>query len=495
MARLIFRLIRESSGEYCLHSTHFSGSHEKKPLRCERGLSPSTLKGVGEFRWTAAVKALTLLLLRFRLSDKYEFGLEGGKGSAAQSLDYAISKQTSWLMDMFGTDSSGKAYVKYLIKRVNPERRRPGPVRLGVNRNILLPSDFQVEVDGRDVISLEELKEIERSLSDMLGERLPSEAQNSGVQFNRSEKVSITAHSFVPFFVGGIPSNAKPDPHFKVLACREGQVDLYFFPSGFAVAYLKEQFACEDVVSFLHMRRKHHLSILDENSPLTQLLKGFQVRDVTSCFHIPDRLSYVMSCHQLDNHDGSLTPTQLALLAEPSILGITDDPFSPPEEMPISDLEQVVRNYSSKWERDVKVVRFEHSNYFISWANVVLESLAKNTQDLFPLIFLQIRLQYLWYRLHFFTEALEELTERHEGFLSQKTLIEAQGKELMREYRSFKRIRPTAGTNFIRLKSLLIETSQVDNLYEMFLNTLNGIAPGQIPALPDTVVEGAWETH
>ena len=65
-----------------------------------------------------------------------------------------------------------------------------------------------------------------------------------------------------------LPTQVPPRKHRHLFS----QVAISFFPSGFAAAYLKEQFACEELLSFLRKRREHHLSILTENSSLTQLL-------------------------------------------------------------------------------------------------------------------------------------------------------------------------------------------------------------------------------
>src|SRR5690606_36171216 len=65
-------------------------------------------------------------------------------GSPAASLDYAISKEPNWFMDMFGVDESGKCRAKTLFRRQNSERKQPGPVRVWLDPTVLSGTEIAV---------------------------------------------------------------------------------------------------------------------------------------------------------------------------------------------------------------------------------------------------------------------------------------------------------------------------------------------------------------
>ena len=121
-----------------------------------RGKTCGAYRGAGSFQWTTAVRALCVLLLR---SASTEGGaqLAGGSGSLAASLDYAISKQPTWIAEMFGVDSLGVCNIRRMVLRTNSERKRPGPVTLSLNSAYLSTSAIEVVLDGRIVNSSEML--------------------------------------------------------------------------------------------------------------------------------------------------------------------------------------------------------------------------------------------------------------------------------------------------------------------------------------------------
>ncbi len=107
---------------------------------------------VGTFSWSRAVQALTILLLRTLLhrSDRAVIPvLEGGQGSLAASLDYAISKETQWLCEMFGVDAHGRSIARRLITRQNPERKRAGPVSVSCGEKIAKDASIEVFLASR----------------------------------------------------------------------------------------------------------------------------------------------------------------------------------------------------------------------------------------------------------------------------------------------------------------------------------------------------------
>jgi hypothetical protein len=112
-----------------------------------RGKSGGPLRAAGSFQWTSAVKALALLVVR--TCETPSDALVRGVGhSLAASLDYAISKQPMWLTEMFGCDQQGISLARRLILRTNPERKRPGPVTLGINQSYLSPSQIAIFANG-----------------------------------------------------------------------------------------------------------------------------------------------------------------------------------------------------------------------------------------------------------------------------------------------------------------------------------------------------------
>jgi len=135
----------------------------KHPLLTEpernsiRGKSAGAYRGYHTFQWTPAVQALCLLFLRTRLcrtgrgSASPGEVLSGGAGSPASSLDYAVSKQPLWLLDMFGIDKQGNPLVRRILDRTNPERKRGGKVCIGVNPSHIASRDIHIRVAEREI--------------------------------------------------------------------------------------------------------------------------------------------------------------------------------------------------------------------------------------------------------------------------------------------------------------------------------------------------------
>jgi hypothetical protein len=93
-----------------------------------RGKTTGASRAGGTFQWTAAVRALCALLLKNLASGCLgSESIQGGKGSLAASLDYALSKEPEWLLDVFGFDANSKAVSRRLFLRSNPDGQRDGP--------------------------------------------------------------------------------------------------------------------------------------------------------------------------------------------------------------------------------------------------------------------------------------------------------------------------------------------------------------------------------
>jgi hypothetical protein len=148
-----------------LVETSFSDSEAGIDSRSVRGKTAGAFRNVGSFQWTTAVKALSLLAIKAGLAQRagvtrVDHRLAGEKGSLAASLDYAISKQPEWLVEMFGVDSRGISLVRRLVRRTNPERKRPGPVVLGFSEAALESIWFRFTLNGASVESISELESL-----------------------------------------------------------------------------------------------------------------------------------------------------------------------------------------------------------------------------------------------------------------------------------------------------------------------------------------------
>ena len=123
-------------------------------LTCIRGKTSGAYANFGSFQWTSGVRGVCSAFLRFILSegsDKVDFCLIGGKASLAASLDYAISKGPAWLGEMFGAGVGGNQLARRIFKITNPNRKRPGPVAISVNKNLVSADQVQIFWDGKQV--------------------------------------------------------------------------------------------------------------------------------------------------------------------------------------------------------------------------------------------------------------------------------------------------------------------------------------------------------
>lgn len=123
-------------------------------LTSVRGKTAGALPGAGSFQWTSAVRALSALLLRGALVAQERenpnlAALSGMAQSLASTLDYALSKQPLWSVEMCGIDSTSQAFLRRLFLRTNPERKYPGPVIINLNLRLLPGDKIQIWWNGR----------------------------------------------------------------------------------------------------------------------------------------------------------------------------------------------------------------------------------------------------------------------------------------------------------------------------------------------------------
>lgn len=140
-----------------LERTEFKHPLLPEKLVSVRGKTTGAYQAQGTFQWTSAVHALCLLILKAIVPDndmqavkdgELAGALYGGKGSPASSLDYALSKQTKWLLDMFGIDSKGVPIVRRIINISNSQSRRESPVCASLNQKSLSISGLRVYLNG-----------------------------------------------------------------------------------------------------------------------------------------------------------------------------------------------------------------------------------------------------------------------------------------------------------------------------------------------------------
>ncbi|RMD85141.1 MAG: hypothetical protein D6808_05830 [Candidatus Dadabacteria bacterium] len=125
------------------------------PLAGEVIFTERNKNSLRSFSWSRGVKALTYLLVSSAY-DKNAY-IEGGAGSLAASLDYALSKKPMWLIDMFGTDSTGRPICNRLFRRINPERKRGGVVKIMLNQAFFSHCRIEIFLDDRSA-NLADLK-------------------------------------------------------------------------------------------------------------------------------------------------------------------------------------------------------------------------------------------------------------------------------------------------------------------------------------------------
>lgn len=131
-----------------------------RTLTCIRGKTAGAYVTCGSFQWTSGVRGVCAAFLRFLLSeesDVVDFCLIGGKSSLAASLDYAISKGPAWLGEMFGSGIGGNQLARRIFKITNPNRKRPGPVAISVNKNVVSADQVQIYWEGKLVTESSQL--------------------------------------------------------------------------------------------------------------------------------------------------------------------------------------------------------------------------------------------------------------------------------------------------------------------------------------------------
>lgn len=188
MNRMSLKFLRnDSSAE--LFESEFSSSLVGRTLRCARGRYAFTECLEGTFLWTSAVQSMSAVAIKSKIAGltrttpqawPQAAGLCSDATSWALSLDFALSKKPRWLLDMFGVDQTGAPIIKRLFIRMNPEKKRPGPVWVSINPAFLDPSNIAIFLDGVEVTTLSELNTLLRLIG-LEGEVSSERESRSGV--------------------------------------------------------------------------------------------------------------------------------------------------------------------------------------------------------------------------------------------------------------------------------------------------------------------------
>lgn len=151
-----------------------------------RGKTSGAFRGAGTFQWSSAVRAVASIFLKAKLSDEGSNSdpmLIGEAKSLAASLDYALTKQPTWILDMFGVSANGRCQAKRLFRVTNSHRKRPGPVCLSVNLHACPIDCVEIVLDGQTMTNPEELR------------AMLSEIESYGPRNRSSTKGELEAHS------------------------------------------------------------------------------------------------------------------------------------------------------------------------------------------------------------------------------------------------------------------------------------------------------------
>lgn len=140
----------------------------------------ATSPGVARFHWRVGMQVLCLAWLRIKLygcTSQAVLLLEGGKGSAASTLDNLCCKAgtSKWLAGMLGAGGATDAQTRLLrwFERQNSQLNKPGaPVRVFTRPShaSLVAKNIEVLIGNRQATSLE-IRGIERQIVHLLGER------------------------------------------------------------------------------------------------------------------------------------------------------------------------------------------------------------------------------------------------------------------------------------------------------------------------------------
>lgn len=140
------------------HTEYIAGGRR---VYAVRGKTSGAFTGQGSFHWSIAVRALSVLAIQTTMAANghpCDPILVGEKGSFAASLDYAISKETNWLLDVFGVSDADVPHFRRIFKRTNSGRKRSGPVAVSLSKSFLQPGAISIRLNAQDLLTVGELE-------------------------------------------------------------------------------------------------------------------------------------------------------------------------------------------------------------------------------------------------------------------------------------------------------------------------------------------------
>lgn len=289
--------------------------------------------------------------------------------------------------------------------------------------------------------------------------------------FVEPSSFSITAFRFIPFYVGILEQqNRGTFLGFRALKIPCGV--LCYFSDGFAVLAMRDVMKCKDTVDYLLKRRRTHLQILNPYSRVTKEL--LKIRGASSFNPLitkpPERLEYVMSIHFLNCSVYNVSQIEKYCIADPSLLGITDDPLERISNTKVARARNLMNMLETPVVENFRILQRENHECFVGWANVLFAMYDEDKQLQKLIIRHEIRLQKLWYKLYIYNNFIPSLVSG-----SKCLRMEAIRKEIMStkiEYSSLTRVNPT-GSNFSNSVILALnDTSNIQKLYEDFANQI-----------------------
>lgn len=276
-------------------------------------------------------------------------------------------------------------------------------------------------------------------------------------------KVTCRAISFIPFMLCCESNQSCDLAQLDVNGSVIDKVELRCFDDGFAVCVVERTVDCASVIDFLLDRRQFHLSVLN---PVGSITTELLLRQDRSHRHplireLPNCLSYVMSVHHVNLNQCPLSDWDCLVMAEPSIVGITDDPHADIGSEIVERAFALYSNSVSSTTEDIVRLSYQGQRLFISWANIVVAEHMTFVGGLELLRELQVQLQKLWYKLTVYNEALMQSGKR----IGRETVgseLDRLRDELMRCLST----EPTRPSHFNSLKRALARTSQIESIFD-----------------------------
>jgi len=144
-----------------------------REIKSNRGQTAIPGECQNSFKWGPGLRAFCILLIKAQqeiISAKNEdrtpqgVAIYGERGSLAAALDGSMAKSAAWLSDCFGCDQQGNSIVRRILTRTNPERKRPGPVSIGISEKVIREFKISITVNHKLIEELEDFVSVDSRL-------------------------------------------------------------------------------------------------------------------------------------------------------------------------------------------------------------------------------------------------------------------------------------------------------------------------------------------